>query len=71
MAWLLDVGIQSPKDLEQIGAVGAYQAVDARGHEPSLNLLWALDGAIRNKIGSRLPEERKAELQAELDATAS
>jgi DNA transformation protein and related proteins len=68
VAWLLDVGIRSPKELEGVGAVGAYRAVVARGHGPSLNLLWALDGAIRNKMWSRLPEERKAELQAELEA---
>lgn len=67
VAWLLDVGIHTPKELERVGAVAAYRAVDARGHQPSLDLLWALDGALRNKMRSRLPEERKQELLAELN----
>lgn len=69
VTWLLDVGIQMPSELEKLGAVGAYLAVKARGHQPSLNLLWALDGAICNKMWNRLPEERKAELKAELEAS--
>lgn len=66
--FLIDAGIRTPRELKSIGAIAAFRAVRQLGHAPSMNLLWALDGALRDQAWHRLSEERKAELIAELDA---
>lgn len=63
---LMDAGITTPTELRKIGPVAAFRAVEQLGHAPSRNLLWAIEGALTNKLWRRLPEERKAELEAEL-----
>lgn len=40
------VGINSIETLRQLGAVEAWCRVREGGHRPSLNLLWALEGAL-------------------------
>ncbi|MAW61683.1 MAG: hypothetical protein CMJ94_12750 [Planctomycetes bacterium] len=67
-AMLMDAGIRTPTELRKIGPVAAYRAVEQLGHAPSRNLLWAMEGALTGKMWNRLPAERKAELEAELDA---
>jgi DNA transformation protein len=44
--WLVRAGIDSIERLRETGAVRAYVAVRRSGARPSLNLLWALEGAI-------------------------
>jgi len=39
-------GIHSPSDLRRLGAVAAYCHVKRTGAKASLNLLWALEGAL-------------------------
>ena len=63
---LMDAGITTPTELRKVGPVAAFRAVAQLGHAPSRNLLWAIEGALTNKLWRRLPEERKAELEAEL-----
>ena len=46
VTWLKTAGITLVADLVELGAVGAYRRVEALGHEPSLNLLYALEAAI-------------------------
>ncbi|NDB25225.1 MAG: competence-specific regulator [Gammaproteobacteria bacterium] len=43
---LASVGIHSVEDLRRIGALEAYLAVQRSGQTRSLNLLWALVGAL-------------------------
>ena len=45
-------GIQSVQDLRRLGAVRAYLQVQACGAPASLNLLWALEGAISGLLGA-------------------
>ncbi|MCA9402534.1 MAG: TfoX/Sxy family protein [Candidatus Omnitrophica bacterium] len=45
--WLAAAGIMTLDDLRKIGAVEAYGRVCDLGIKPSLNLLWALEGAVR------------------------
>ena len=45
-AVLLSVGIGSAEALRQVGAVAAYLMAKRSGANVSLNLLWALEGAI-------------------------
>jgi DNA transformation protein len=43
---LVRAGIRSVSQLERLGAVRAYAQVKASGQRASLNLLWALEGAL-------------------------
>lgn len=60
-------GFQNPTQLEQAGAVPAFLAVKHAGFRPSLNLLWAIAGALNDIHWRQLPTELKQELLAELD----
>ena len=42
-------GIHSEDQLRQLGAAAAYVAVKRSGVNPSLNLLWAVDGALTDR----------------------
>jgi TfoX/Sxy family transcriptional regulator of competence genes len=55
--WLRDVGIETYDDLERLGSVQAFLLVDASREGVSLNLLYALEGALREVRWDRLPLE--------------
>ena len=61
-AWLRQVGVRTQEDLERLGPVDAFMKVKRAGFRPSLNLLYALAGAIENCHWADLPDERKAAL---------
>ena len=63
-AWLRQVGLRSREDLEHAGPVGAYLKVRRAGFKPSLNLLYALEGALRDCHWQEVPEARRVELVA-------
>lgn len=67
-AWLRQVGIKNRADLEQTGPVEAFLKIKRAGFKPSLNLLYALAGALENCHWSRLPHERKSTLLLSIDA---
>lgn len=46
---LAKAGIVSEAQLRTLGAVAAYVAVKRAGGKPSLNLLWALEGALTDR----------------------
>jgi DNA transformation protein and related proteins len=60
---LADVGVRTRADLEARGSVAVYLAVKARGHAASLNLLYALEGALLGLRWDRLPEVVKENLK--------
>ncbi len=65
--WLEAVGILTDEDLEALGAVEAYRRVKARyPGRVSLNLLWALQGAILDLPWNELPPEMKERLRREI-----
>ena len=43
---LRSAGIRSAAQLQRLGSVRAFVQVQAAGLRPSLNLLWALEGAL-------------------------
>ncbi len=45
-AWLRQVGIHEPEQLIELGAVEAFVRIRRAGFRPSLNLLYALEGAL-------------------------
>ncbi|HZP65510.1 MAG TPA: TfoX/Sxy family protein [Rudaea sp.] len=61
-AWLRQVGVRTQEDLLRLGPVEAFMKVKRAGFRPSLNLLYALAGAIEDCHWADLPDERKAAL---------
>jgi len=70
-AWLRQVGVRSTEDLVRVGPVEAFLKVKRAGFRPSLNLLYAMAGAIADCHWAELPEARKQELLAALEAAES
>jgi hypothetical protein len=70
-AWLRQIGVRSSEDLVRIGPVEAFLKVKRAGFRPSLNLLYAMAGAIDDCHWADLSEERKSGLMLELDAAES
>ena len=62
-AWLEQVGIRTRADLERVGSVKAWLKVREAGLETSLNLLWALEGALLDLRWDRLPPAVKDNLR--------
>ena len=59
LAWLAAVGIHNRTDLESVGAINAYNLCKAHGYNVSLNLLWALQGALMDIPSTRLSADVK------------
>ena len=70
-AWLRQVGLRSAQDLVAVGAVQAFLKVRRAGFKPSLNLLYALEGALLDCHWHDVPEDRRRELQAELEMASA
>jgi len=68
VAWLNEAGMLTTADLAQLGSVGAFLKVEEAGFAPSLNLLWAIEGALSDIPWELIPPEIKQELKAELAA---
>lgn len=67
-AWLRQVGVRTQADLEALGSVAAFMKVKRAGFRPSLNLLYALEGALLGCHWQQLPDERRGELLLAVDA---
>ena len=70
-AWLRQVGLRSLEDIAAVGAVGAFLKIKRAGFKPSLNLLYSLKGALIGCHGQQLPEDRRTQLLAELEAASA
>ena len=57
-AWLRQVGLRTEDDLRAIGALEAFMRVKRAGFKPSLNLLYALEGALVGCHWQEVPQER-------------
>jgi hypothetical protein len=71
MAWLRQTGVRSLEDLKAVGALAAYVRVKRAGFRPSLNLLYALEGAILDCHWQDIPDERRSQLVLEADAAVA
>ena len=67
MAWLRQTGVRTLEDLRGVGALSAYVRVRRAGFKPSLNLLYALEGAILDCHWQSIPDTRRAELIAQAE----
>ena len=61
-AWLRQVGLRSFEDLQRVGSVEAFAKIKRAGFKPSLNLLYALEGALVDCHWQEVPEARRNEL---------
>jgi DNA transformation protein len=66
--WLRQAGIGTLAQLSATGSVQAYLRVQKLGVKPSLNLLYALEGAIRGAHWLEIKRDHKTELLAMLDS---
>lgn len=70
-AWLRQVGIRTQEDLQAAGAVAAFVKVKRAGFKPSLNLLYALEGALTGVHWQQVPSERRGAMALEVDAATA
>lgn len=61
-------GIDNVAQLNEFGAVEAFRRVRASGATPSLNLLWALEGALTGRHWQEVAHAERTSLLLELDA---
>ncbi len=66
-AWLAEVGVHSREDLAQLGAVAVYAMVKRRRKGASLNLLWALEGALTGRGWQEVARTERTRLLLALD----
>lgn len=67
-AWLRQVGVRTMDDLKALGSVAVFAKVRKAGFKPSLNLLYALEGALRGCHWTALPAGDKQRLVGEASA---
>ncbi|MDX1428743.1 MAG: TfoX/Sxy family protein [Rhodothermales bacterium] len=65
--WLEAVGNSTRADLEHVGSVAAFRLVREHGFAPSLNLLYALEAALRDVHWTSLDEDLRATLRREAE----
>lgn len=63
--WLVQCGITSRAELEDVGAVMAYKIVKHHVPQANLNLLYGIQAALMDIHWNALPQEVKARLKAE------
>ena len=67
-AWLRQVGLRSLEEIAAIGTVESFMKVRRAGFKPSLNLLYALEGAILDCHWQEIPDARRIALVADAEA---
>jgi DNA transformation protein len=66
--WLSQAGITTFAELKQAGAAQAFLRVQRLGVKPSLNLLYAIEGAISGLHWLEVKRQHKPELLTMLDS---
>jgi DNA transformation protein and related proteins len=67
-AMLVGAGIKTVTQLKRLGSVRAYAKVKATGANVSLNLLWALEGALTGLPWQVVAKEHRLSLLLALEA---
>ncbi len=66
-AMLVAAGITSSTELQTLGAVAAFVQVKRSGAKPSLNLLWALEGALTGLSWQQVSRDHRTSLLLALE----
>ena len=69
-AMLVAAGITSLEQLKALGSVAAYARVKATGANASLNLLWALEGALTGLPWQQVARDHRTSLLLALEEHA-
>jgi DNA transformation protein len=64
---LAAAGVHTAEQLHASGAVAAFLAVQDAGLKPSLNLLWALEGALTQRDWKEVARQERTPLLLQLD----
>lgn len=64
---LTSSGITSEDQLRELGAVAAFIAVKRAGCSPSLNLLWAIEGALTDRDWQDVSKDDRMSLLLQLE----
>lgn len=67
VAMLGRAGITTAEDLRAVGSVHAFMAVKRAGEPASLNLLWALEGALTSRHWTDVARNERTRLLIALD----
>ena len=67
-ALLAAAGITTARQLQTLGAAAAFVAVKRAGGKPSLNLLWALEGALTQRDWRVVAREDRLSLLTQVEA---
>jgi DNA transformation protein len=70
-AMLVAAGIKTVSQLKRLGSVRAYAMVKATGANASLNLLWAIEGALTGLPWQVVAKEHRLSLLLALEAQNS
>lgn len=65
---LSGVGIRCLDDLRKAGPIGAWLACRDAGLNASLNLVYAIEGALTGCPWNHLPEDRRQDLKSRVEA---
>lgn len=64
---LAAAGITTEIQLQTHGAAKAFVAVRQTGYKPSLNLLWAIEGALTNRDWKEVAKEDRLSLLMQVE----
>jgi DNA transformation protein and related proteins len=62
-AWLNSIGVYSIEDLRRMGSIRAFVLLKEHGFNVSMNMLYAMEGALLGIHWKKLPGGIKAELR--------
>ena len=65
---LAAIHVRTPDELAARGAIAAFIALKQAGHPASLNMLWALEGALSDRDWREVARDDKLRLLTELEA---
>ena len=66
-AMLARAGIRSVRELQRLGSVRAYVMAKRSGADVSLNLLWAIEGALTNRPWQEVAKNDRLALLLQLE----
>lgn len=65
--WLNAAGVNDINDLKKFGAIQVYIQIKQKGFPASLNLLWALQGAVEDRPWFSFTKDEKSKLIKKLN----
>lgn len=66
--WLAAIGIHTMEELAALGAIDAFIALKQPNKSVSLNMLWALEGALSGRHWRDVARDDRLRLLTELEA---